>query len=82
MHSLSTSINAVGNAWFIEDQAASTDVVTTHPYPYWVQHADKQAVNAVMTTYHATAETRFYADIAGKPCIVEKNGLHGPNDRM
>lgn len=78
MHTLSTAINNSGNAWLIEDQAALTDVLTTHPYPYWVRHADNEALCAFKTTLHATAETRFYSDIGGRPCIVEEIGSMGP----
>jgi hypothetical protein len=78
MHSLSTSINAVGNPWHIEDQATLTDMLTTHPYPYWVRHADNEAIDALKTSFHATAESRFYSDIGAKPCIVEEIGSMGP----
>ena len=78
MHSLSTPHNPIGNAWTIDDQAALTDVLTTHPYPYWVRHTNADAVDTLRTTLHATAESRFYADIGGKPCIAEEIGTMGP----
>jgi hypothetical protein len=67
-----------GNPWMIEDQADFTDVLTTHPYPYWVRHTRSDAVDTPRTTLHATAETRFYADIGGKPCFAEEIGTMGP----
>ncbi|MBC8008853.1 MAG: beta-mannanase, partial [Burkholderiales bacterium] len=49
-----------------------------HPYPYWTRHTRNDAVNTFRTTLHATAETRFYADIGGKPCFAEELGTMGP----
>jgi len=78
MHSLSTRSNPIGNPWLIEDQGELTDILTTHPYPYWVRHTSLDAVDDFRTTLHATAECRFYADIGGKPCIAEEIGTMGP----
>lgn len=78
MHSLCARVSGHPNNWHIEDQAALTDVLTTHPYPYWVRHADLGRADDFWTTFHATAETCFYRDIAGKPCIVEEIGTMGP----
>jgi hypothetical protein len=78
MHSLSTPFSTTGNPWLIDDQGALTDVLTTHPYPYWVRHTNTDPVNALRTTLHATAESRFYSDISGKPCIAEEIGTMGP----
>lgn len=78
MHSLSASTTNTGNPWLIEHQGELTDVLTTHPYPYWVRHTNLDAVTAFRTTFHATAESRFYADISGRPCIAEEIGTMGP----
>jgi len=78
MHALSTPTNTHGNAWLIDDQAALTDILTTHPYPYWVRHTNTDAVGSLRTTLHATAESRFYSDIGQKPCIAEEIGTMGP----
>lgn len=78
MHSLSTRSNLIGNPWLIEDQGELTDILTTHPYPYWVRHTSTDPVDDFRTTLHATAESRFYADIGGKPCIAEEIGTMGP----
>lgn len=40
MHSLSSATTNTGNPWRIEDQAALTDILTTHPYPSWVRHTN------------------------------------------
>ena len=78
MHSLSASVGNTGNAWCIEDQAELTDLLTTHPYPYWVRHTRNDPVDSLRTTLHATAETRFYSDLGGKPCFAEEIGTMGP----
>lgn len=78
MHSLSAPTNPTGNSWLIDDQAALTDVLTTHPYPYWVRHTNNDPVDNMRTLLHATAESRFYSDIGGKPCIAEEIGTMGP----
>ena len=80
MHSLVSAIGAApgSNEWTIDDQGELTDILTTHPYPYWVRHTRADAVNTLRTTLHATAETRFYSDIGGKPCFAEEIGTMGP----
>lgn len=78
MHSLGTAISNQANPWLISHQAELTDVLTTHPYPYWMRHTRTDAVDAFRTSLHATAESRFYADIGGKPCIAEEIGSMGP----
>ncbi|MFQ9873205.1 MAG: glycoside hydrolase 5 family protein, partial [Oscillospiraceae bacterium] len=64
--------------WRISDQAETTDILTTHPYPLWVEHCTNDAVSSVRTLLHATAQTVYYASIGGKPCLVEEIGTMGP----
>jgi len=64
--------------WRIQDQGELTDLLTTHPYPYWSRHCRTDPVNTLRTTLHATAESRLYADIGGKPCFAEEIGSMGP----
>jgi hypothetical protein len=78
MHSLKAGTRGLSNPWTIDDQGALTDLLTTHPYPYWTRHTRNDAVDSLRTSLHATAETRFYADIAGKPCFAEEIGTMGP----
>ena len=78
MHTLSASTSNRGNPWLIEHQAELTDILTTHPYPYWIRHTRTDPVGSFRTSLHATAESRFYADIGGKPCIAEEIGSMGP----
>jgi hypothetical protein len=75
MHSLSPADGAV---WRIQDQAELNDLLTTHPYPFWVPHAAQDPVHTIRTVNHSAAETRLYADIGGKPCLVEEIGIMGP----
>ncbi|MBC8083182.1 MAG: beta-mannanase, partial [Hymenobacter sp.] len=75
MHSLSAESNA---PWRIEDQAATTDVLTTHPYSLWTPHASQDGINTLRTILHGAAETCLYADVAGKPALTEETGVMGP----
>jgi hypothetical protein len=52
MHSLKVE----GGNWLISDQAECTDILTTHPYPYFVQHCAKDPMNSIRTLMHATCE--------------------------
>lgn len=73
MHSLTLE-----GTWRIEGQAAYTDMLTTHPYPFFVPHCTKDTFSSMRTLLHATCETKYYADISGKPCLVEELGNLGP----
>lgn len=75
MHSLAP--DDFGKVWTIEDQAAACDMLTTHPYPYFVPHAYKDSMLSFRTLMHAQCETKFYADISHKPCLVEEIGTLG-----
>ena len=75
MHSLSPNREA---HWKIQDQAELTDVLTTHPYPYWTPYSGQDPIDTIRTCLHATAETRLYADIGGRPALAEETGTMGP----
>lgn len=75
MHSLSPSEKSL---WRIKDQAALTDVLTTHPYSLWTPFASHDGINTMRTILHGAAETRMYGDIGGKPALVEETGVMGP----
>jgi beta-galactosidase len=75
MHSLGVSQNA---NWRIADQAALTDVLTTHPYSLWTPYASQNAINSMRTILHGAAETRLYGDIGGKAALTEETGVMGP----
>lgn len=76
MHSLKAADR--GEVWTIEDQAQFCDVLTTHPYPVFVEHAYKDNFMSFRTLNHATCETKYYADLGEKPCLVEEIGTLGP----
>ena len=64
--------------WTIADQGELTDVLTTHPYPYWVEHARKDKTISFRTFMHAQAESEMYSALSKKPVIVEEVGTMGP----
>jgi len=73
MHSLELE-----GIWNVQDQGYLTDILTTHPYPFWVEHAQLTPLNSFRTLLHATAQTQYYATVGGKPCLVEELGSMGP----
>jgi hypothetical protein len=75
MHSLDPDRRA---PWRMQDQAELTDVLTTHPYPIFTPHCDQDPINTLRNGLHATAETRYYADIGGAPGLAEEVGTLGP----
>lgn len=75
MHSLEVERK---KTWRIEDQAMLTDMLTTHPYPLWCKHTTIDKALSLRTTMHATAETKLYSEIGGKPCMAEEIGTMGP----
>ena len=74
MHGLKLERRA---SWRIEDQAEITDLLTTHPYAYFTPHCDRDPIDTLSSILHATAESRFNADIGGKPCFAEELGTLG-----
>ena len=74
MHSLNADERS---GWSIADQAECVDLLTTHPYPPFTPHCARDRVNTFRNAFHAAAESRFYADIGGKPCCVEEAGNLG-----
>jgi len=75
MHGLSSDSKA---KWRMQDQGELCDLLTTHPYPFWTAHTDQDPANTIRTIMHSSAETRYYGDIGGKPCLVEETGIMGP----
>ena len=82
MHSLRVGVAEDGAggrpAWRIDDQGELTDVLTTHPYAFWVDHAGNDPTDTLRPVVHAACETRLYADLSGKPCFAEEIGSMGP----
>lgn len=75
MHSLQCDQHA---DWRIIDQGELMDILTTHPYPWFTPHCELDRVNTLRNAFHATAESRLYADVGGVPCFVEEAGNLGP----
>lgn len=75
MHSLGAGY---ASPWTIRDQGELTDFLTTHPYPLFTPHCNREPITTIRPLLHATAETCLYADLAGKPAFVEEFGTLGP----
>lgn len=73
MHSL-----GIQNAWTIFDQGENVDILTTHPYPFFVEYCYKDDMISYRTLMHATCEGIYYSDLGGKPCLTEEMGTLGP----
>lgn len=76
MHSL-----VAGNdngKWTIAGQAEACDILTTHPYAYWVKYTKRDHLASFRTAIHATCESKLYSDIGNRPCLVEEIGTMGP----
>lgn len=71
-------VQTFSGAWLIEDQADICDALTTHPYPLFTPHCRLDPLDGLRGVLHATAESRLYADVGGKPCLVEEIGSLGP----
>ncbi len=68
----------IDNAWTIADQGELTDILTTHPYPYWGAHTRADFTVSTHTFLHAAAEGELYTSLGGKPVLVEEVGTMGP----
>lgn len=65
-------------SWTIQGQAEACDILTTHPYPFFVPYAGHDPISSMRTALHATCETKYYGDIGNRPCLVEEIGTLGP----
>ncbi len=76
MHSITPGVRNENEApvWTIHDQGELSDMLTTHPYPKFTPYAGMDPINRMKNAFHATAQSRYYADISGKPCIAEELG--------
>ena len=63
--------------WSLQEHAECVDIMTTHPYTLFHPHCSNDYFASIRSTLHATAETRYYADISKKPCFVEEIGTLG-----
>jgi len=76
MHSLVPAADdrSENKHWTIQDQGELADFLCTHPYPEFTPHAMLDPVNEIKNCFHAVAESHFYGDIGGKPCLTEEIG--------
>ena len=58
--------------------ARYTDVQTTHPYPNFTPHCNREGVLTMRSALHAAAESVFYSDLTNQPCMVEEINTLGP----
>lgn len=65
--------------WTIEDQAQNTDMLVTHPYPFWSAHASADKPTSIRPLLYPVFLTKYYADIGKKPCLTEEVGTMGPS---
>ena len=63
--------------WNLQEHGECIDILTTHPYTYFQPHCSNDYYKSIRSTMHATAQTRYYSDISGKPCFVEEIGTLG-----
>lgn len=66
------------NGWTIRDQGEFTDILTTHPYPFWCEHTRIDKTLSFRTTLLPTAQGKYYSDIGKRPCLAEELGTMGP----
>lgn len=81
MHSLGVGeflSQEIDSVWTIFDQAENVDVLTTHPYPQFVEYCFKDDMNSFRTMLHATCEGLYYSNLGKKPCLTEEMGNLGP----
>ena len=64
--------------WTIRDQGEFTDLLTTHPYPFWCEHTRIDETLSFRTTLLPTAQGKYYSDIGKRPCLTEELGTMGP----
>lgn len=72
-------IHGVGLDNFITptDVAEICDIMTVHPYPAFVPHCFNDGIDSMKSRLHAAAESVYYSDIGGKPCLCEEIGTLG-----
>ncbi len=72
MHSLAVSTET---SWTMQDQGELTDMLTTHPYPGSPTiGANIDPADSYRTLLLPTAQTVLYADIGGKPAMIQEQG--------
>ncbi len=65
---------SIDGIWKICDQGEICDGLTTHPYPCFTPYCNYDRINGIRPIMHSTCESLFYANLSGKPCIIEEIG--------
>lgn len=66
------------DVWDIRDHAGLVDILTTHPYPFWMEHGQLTGLDSFRTALFPTAQNEYCGGIGRKPCLVEEVGTMGP----
>ena len=74
LHGMSTVANAKAP---IRNVAELTDVLTTHPYSFYVAGCAVDPLGTLRPTLHPSAESLLYEHLGGKPCFIEEIGSIG-----
>ena len=74
LHSMSTVPSAKSP---IRTVGELSDVLTTHPYSFYVPGCANDRLGTMRPTLHPTAESLLYRDLGGKPCFIEEIGSIG-----
>lgn len=64
--------------WPARGQGEFCDILTTHPYAVWCENVYRDNYTSYRTLIHPACETKFYAALSGRPCLVEEIGTMGP----
>lgn len=64
--------------WRVEDLAENCDGLTAHTYPAWVPHVEGWPLGDTRQSLAPAAAVSMYADLGGKPVLVEEIGSLGP----
>ena len=75
MHSLDANPNG---KWTIKVQGELCDIMSTHPYDYWVPYCLMDSLSSMRAIMHSSGESLLYSALSGKPCLVEEIGTMGP----
>ena len=68
----------IENRWDLRVHGEYVDMQTTHPYPLFTPFCMLEKLTSMRAALHAAAESVYYADVSGKPCLVEEVGSLGP----
>ncbi len=66
------------DVWDIRDHAGLVDILTTHPYPFWLEHGQLTGLDSFRTALFPTAQNEYIGGMGRKPCLVEEVGTMGP----